>query len=126
LSTTTTTPLMTTTTTTPSTTTTTPVKMTTTTIHHVSVPSAPRIRATSPTKGDVSVKIVGSVNSHGDAIVEFQTSIDTSIWHNISRLGDGKFLIRHLRSRKSYWIRLRAVSKAGAGHPSQEMSVRVK
>ncbi len=126
LSTTTTTPLMTTTTTTPSTTTTTPVKMTTTTIHHVSIPSAPRIRATSPTKGDVSVIIVGSVNSHGDAIVEFQTSIDTSIWHNISRSGNGKFLIRHLRSGKSYWIRLRAVSKAGAGHPSQEMSVRVK
>jgi len=113
-----------TTTTTPSTTTTTAV--TTTTIHHVSIPSAPRIRATSPTKGEVSVIIVGSVNSHGDAIVEFQTSIDTSIWHNISRLGDGKFLIRHLRSGKSYRVRLRAVSKAGAGHPSQEKSVRVE
>jgi hypothetical protein len=126
LSTTTTTPLMTTTTTTPSSTTTTPVKMTTATIHHVSIPSAPRIRVTSPTKGDVSVIIVGSVNSHGDAIVEFQTSIDTSIWHKISRLGNGTFLIRHLRSGKSYGIRLRAVSKAGVGHPSQEMSLRVK
>jgi hypothetical protein len=118
--------LMTTTTTTPSSTTTTPVKMTTATIHHVSIPSAPRIRVTSPTKGDVSVIIVGSVNSHGDAIVEFQTSIDTSIWHKISRLGNGTFLIRHLRSGKSYGIRLRAVSKAGVGHPSQEMSLRVK
>ena len=115
-----------TTTTTPSTTTTTAVRMTTTTIHHVSVPSAPRIRATSPTKGDVSVIIVGSVNSHGDAIVEFQTSIGTSVWHNISRLADGKFLIRHLRSGKAYRIRLRAVSKAGAGHPSRGRSVRVE
>ena len=106
--------------------TTTTTNATTTTTLPAAIPSAPRIRATSPSNGDLLVVIIGSINSYGDAIRHYQTLINAGLWRNISQRVNGTFLIRNLKSGHLYLIRLRAVSEAGTGRASKAAVVRIK
>ena len=91
-----------------------------------SPPGAPTIRVTSPTKGDVSIALVGVTASHGQPISHFQYSLNNGPWINGSEKASKTFLLAHLTSGKIYHVRLRALNKSGPGAPSRAVTLKVK
>jgi hypothetical protein len=125
VSSTTTTTTLTTTTTVPPTTTTTVPPTTTTTLKALT-PRAPSIHVSSISKGVLTISLKGAVANGGSPITGFQYSLGDKSWINVSKNSHGVFVISHLKSGRTYSVRLRAQNALGSGEPSNALNVRVR
>jgi hypothetical protein len=107
-------------------TTTTPTTTTTTTLPRRSVPGAPRIHATSTSRGSISISVVGTIKTGGSPILKYECSLNGNTWFIVSKNSHGVFVLGHLISHKTFSLRLRAVNRVGAGASSNTVKVTVR
>ena len=92
----------------------------------VVVPSAPAIAATSKTVGTAVISVVKAPVAGTSQVTSYQVSLNGGKWATVSRLKNGTFVIKNLKSKTKYSVRIRAVSKSGPGAASAPVVVRVR
>ena len=89
-------------------------------------PGAPLIAVSSPITGEMIISLKAPVNSGAKPITSYQYSLSGGPWKSIAKQKNGTFIVLKLISRKTYSVRLRAVSAVGSGNSSSTIQVKIK